>query len=164
MSQIGSLESDRMKRILAAIVVIFAIGSFSAQAAPRPTAVFEATVTRLDSWGLMKLSCGVAMNFRLATYEVDVVYEGHIAPEEQISVLHLACNGNELDDLKVGDKVIVVAEVLKHPETYFWAPKLDGSASAQATDGVVNIPLKQEPMLIRYKAIRVAKMIYPTNP
>jgi hypothetical protein len=164
MSQIGSVESDRMKRILVIIAVIFAIGSFAAQAAPRPTIIFEATVVRLDSWGLMKFSCGVAVNFRLATYKVDAVSRGHIAPGEQIIVQHLACNWNELDDPKVGDKVIVVAEVLKHPETHFWTPNLDGSALAQATDGVVNIPLKHEPVLIRYSAVRVAKIAFPTNP
>jgi hypothetical protein len=164
MSQIGSVESDRMKRILVIIAVIFAIGSFAAQAAPRPTIIFEATVVRLDSWGLMKFSCGVAVNFRLATYKVDAVSRGHIAPGEQIFVQHLACNWNGLDDLKVGDKVIVVAEVLNHPEKRFWTPKLEGTTLAQAKDGVVNISSKQEPALIRYNAVSVAKTIYPTNP
>jgi hypothetical protein len=35
-------------------------------------------------------------------------------------VKHLACNNNELDELRVGEKVIVVAALLPKPESSLW--------------------------------------------
>jgi hypothetical protein len=158
-----------MKHILIAIGLLLAIGSLDGHAEKKHKVVFEATVARVDKWGLIKLSCGVAINYRLAEYKVDLVRSGNLTPGEHILARHLACKGNELDDLKVGDKVFVEAELLKHPEkgSRRLPPNEADFASARkaSKDGQeFEVPFKYEPAgLIRLNATKVAKLIYASH-
>jgi hypothetical protein len=87
----------------------------------------------------------------LVEYEVDAVYKG-ILKKGKITVEHLACNNNELDELKVGEKVLVVAVLL---------PKLESSSWKQSQPGEGK---HNEPVTVRYRGEKVAKLIYPTAP
>jgi hypothetical protein len=80
----------------------------------------------------------------------------------------LACNWNELDGIKVGDKVVVTAELLKHPETRSWQPTIDKNAveliNNSKADETINIPVKSESVLVQCDVKKVAKFVYPSNP
>jgi len=85
----------------------------------------------------------------MAEYEVRSVFRGHIE-KQRVIVRHLACKNNELDDLKPGDNVIVVANELPKPEKHTW----------------MSFPTKGDPkdeVLVRFNAIEVAKSVYPTT-
>ena len=158
-----------MKRPLLAIALLLAIGLSAAQAEKKHTVVFEATVVRIDTWGLMKFACGVAINYRLAEYKVDAIQSGHLTLGKIIVAKHLACNWNELDDLKVGDKVVVTAEFLKHPEKGSWhsdfqeLPSDPASASAETAKTHDNPP-DSGLFFVRCDVKKVVKLIYPSNP
>ena len=51
--------------------------------------------------GPIKITCGIVLVTRTAQDEIRTVYRGHIETQRVI-VRHLACNYNELDDLKPG--------------------------------------------------------------
>ena len=86
---------------------------------------------------------------RMAEYEIRTVYRGHIETQRVI-VRHLACNYNELDDLKPGDNVIVLASKLAKPEKHTWMSyPIEGHAN--------------EEVLVSLNAVEVAKSVFPTN-
>ena len=118
-------------------------------AAPRPQVVFAAKVVRIEPWGPIKITCGVALVTRMAEYEIRAVYRGHIETQRVI-VRHLACNYNELDGLKPGDNVIVSASKLAKPEKHTWMSYPIGSHA-------------NEEVLVSLDAVEVAKSLYPTN-
>jgi hypothetical protein len=130
--------------------IVFSLIAYVAPlaAAPRPQFVFDAKVVRIEPWGAIKISCGVALVTRMAEYEVRAVYRGHIETQRVI-VRHPACNGDELDDLKPGDEVIVVATELPRPERHTWM----GFAPEGET---------RNDVLVRFNAVEVAKSIFPT--
>jgi len=156
-----------MKRLLALVTLLLAISWLTAEAEKKHTVVFEATVVRIDTWGFMKFTCGVAINYRLAEYKVDAVYRGHLAPGQRVVVKHLACNWNEINDLQPGDEVLVVAESLKHPEKSFWQPTFDRTATERTDtpkrDEITHVPLNSENVLAQFRALKVAKLIFPTS-
>jgi len=118
-------------------------------AAPRPQVVFGARVVRIEPWGPIKITCGVALVTRMAEYEVSAVYRRHIKTRRVI-VRHLACNYNELDELKPGDNVIVLAAKLAKPERHTW----------------MSHPIEvhaNEEVLVSFDAVEVAKSVFPTN-
>ena len=87
---------------------------------------------------------------RIAEYEVHTVYRGNI-DTQRVLVRHLACNYNELDDLKPGDNVIVIATKLAKPEKHTW----------------MHFPIKgqiQEEVLVGFDAVEVAKSVFPDAP
>jgi hypothetical protein len=139
-----------MKRRLIQLALLLVIGVSPGLAEKQQTIVFEATVVRLEPWPPMKISCGVAIVYRLAEYKIDTVYKGHILSGEQLYVEHLACNYNELDEIKAGDKVIVIAVPLSKPEKHFW----------------VKYPVEQgakDSIIVSYRGLKVAKIIYPSS-
>jgi len=115
----------------------------------------------------MKFSCGVAIHFRLAEYQVEAVQRGRLTAGQHITVRHLACNWNELDELKLGDRVLVEADELKRPEKEFWKPRIDNrmptETKNQAPGDVQEMPLRSEAVSVKYQATKVAKLIYPTS-
>lgn len=136
-----------MKRLIAAFAVVLVMVLRSVGADKKPTVVFEATVVRLQSWAdIPKVGCGVLAIYRLAEYRVGSAYQGNIRSGEQAMVKHLACNHNELDDLKVGDKVIVIAEVLPRAEKEFWKTSSE--------------PREREQVGVLYNGVKVAKVVY----
>lgn len=157
-----------MKRSLPAIAMLLIIGLSSAQAEKKRTVVFEATVVRIDTWGLVKFPCGIAINYRLAEYKVDAMQSGRLTLGAHVVAKHLACKWNELDGIKVGDKVVVTAELLKHPETRSWQPTIDKNAveliNHSEPDETINIPVKSESVLVQCDVKKVAKFVYPSNP
>ncbi len=106
-------------RPLAAILFLAAALALPAQPRHHPV-VFEATVTRIDTWGPIKISCGIAIVYRLAEYSVTHSIKGRLHPGDPITVEHLACNGDELDHLKPGDHVLINAQRLNHPDLRNW--------------------------------------------
>jgi len=137
------------RRIVLLTVVLFIV---SALADGQKNVVFEATIVRLEPWGVPKISCGAFANYRLAEYKIDIVYSGTTAIAGQhIIAQHLACNYNELDDLKPGDKVLVVASVLRHPRTAQWDTMQSDTKK------------KAENVTVLYSGDRVAKIVYPTE-
>lgn len=111
--------------------------------------VFSAKVIRIEPWMPIKITCGVALVTRLAEYEVTTVYRGHI-DSRRLTVRHLACNGDELDDLKAGDAVLVVAAKTKKPESHTWR---------RSPTGIENGPA----LVVRFSAVAVAKQVFPTG-
>ena len=106
-------------RRLAAILLLATAIALPAQ--PRRHSVaFEATVTRIHTWGPIKISCGVASVYRLAEYSVTHSIQGHLHVGDTITVQHLACNGDELDHLKPGDHLLINAQRLNHPDLRNW--------------------------------------------
>lgn len=81
--------------------------------------VFEATVSGVEPWRPIKISCGLMAIYRLAEYKLNAVYKGGLNSEKVI-LEHLACSYNELSELNAGDKVIVVAEKLPRAENKSW--------------------------------------------
>lgn len=132
------------------------------------TEVFEATIVRVEPWWPIKISCGVVIVYRLAEYRVETVHAGHFHSGADILLEHLACNGNELDDLKAGDKVMVVAEKLSKPDKHPWTTiKLAADFGAECadhkTENCEQVRLAPQPEVkVRYRALKVAKLIYPT--
>ncbi len=134
-----------MKRLIALVLlVIFAL---PCTAKRKPHVSFEATIARIEPWGPIRMECGAYANYRFAEYEVGVVYDGQFVKGQKVVVEHLACNYNELDDLRVGDKVLLVAEVLDKPDVATWdhQPKDTG-----------------ERISIAYRGLAVGKLVYPT--
>ncbi len=139
-----------MKRLTTAAALVLVIVLHSAGTDSKPTVVFEATVVRLQSWAdIPKVGCGILAIYRLAEYRVGSVYEGSIRSSEQVMVKHLACHHDELDDLKVGDKVVVIAEALPRAEKEFWKTSSE--------------PRRGEQVAVLYNAVKVAKVVYPTD-
>jgi hypothetical protein len=119
-----------------------------AAAKARPEVVFSATVVRIEQWRPVKISCGVVLITRMAEYEVHTVIRGHIE-SKRVIVSHVACNYDELNDLKPGDNVIVVARRLAKPEKRVWfSYPIDSGAKGE--------------VLVEFDAVEVAKSIYPT--
>lgn len=74
--------------------------------------IFEGTVVQIGkSPGIL---CGVTAPYRLAKYKVDKVYEGKYEKAE-IIVHHLFCRKDILEDLKEGDKVLVMIDLRSPP-------------------------------------------------
>jgi hypothetical protein len=138
-----------MKRQLTGLAFLLLLGVCPTVSAKQRDVVFEATVMRVEPWGPIKISCGVAIVYRLAEYRVDAVYSGRIQRGDHLFVQHLACNYDELEGLKPDDKVIVVAETLSKPEKRSWMKY----PLAQGTD---------ESVSVSYRGLKVAKLIYPT--
>ena len=96
----------------------------------------------------IKITCGVALVTRLAEYEVRTVYRGSLR-SRRVIVRHLACNGDELDNLKEGDDVLVVATRLRKPEAHTWR----------------RFPTEENngpELIVRFDAVEVTKQVYPT--
>ena len=74
--------------------------------------IFEGTVVKVGK--APPAVCGVLAPYRLAKYHVDRVYEGSYVKTE-IVVDHLFCKMDVLEDVKVGDKVLVVIDLQKRP-------------------------------------------------
>jgi hypothetical protein len=74
--------------------------------------IFEGTVVKVGK--APPAVCGVLAPYRLAKYHVDRVYEGSY-PKSEIVVDHLFCKMDVLEDVKVGDKVLVVIDLQKRP-------------------------------------------------
>jgi len=143
-----------MNRRLLSAAILLAVVVSPLFAEKHHNVVFEATVVRVEPWGLVAISCGVAIVYRLAEYKIDVVYQGHLKRGQQLIVRHLACNHNELDELQPGDKVILEAVKLSKPEKRDWMTypkKLK-----------LNEPMPSREVAVSYDAIKVAKLIYPT--
>ena len=87
--------NSRMATVLLSLLALVA----PLTAAPRPQVMFEAKVVRIEPWGPITITCGIVLVTRMAEYEIRTVYRGHIETQRVI-VRHLACNYNELDDLK----------------------------------------------------------------
>jgi hypothetical protein len=162
----------KTKRLLfiAATLMLLVCTLASQERAPKDADIFEATVVRIEPWGLIKISCGVAIVYRLAEYRVETVYRGHLHKGDQIIAQHLACNGNELDDLGVSNKVIVFAEKLSRPDKRDWAThKIAGGETAAAcpdrsTEKCSEVRFAPGgPIVIRYRGLKVARLIYPTT-
>lgn len=157
--------------LIAAAMLLCLVSAIGAQGhRPKHQVVFEATVVRVEPSGLMKISCGVAIVYRMAEYRVETAYGGDLRSGENVFVQHLACNGNELDDLNVGDKVMVVAERLAKPEKHQWhAYKAVGQTEANCPDKSAEkcfeVPVTEagDVVTISYRAIKVAKLVYPTT-
>ena len=109
--------------------------------------VVEATVIRVEPWGVTKTPCGTIINFRMAEYRVDTVYKGKIKSGEQIVVRHVACNYKELEELKGGARVILVATPLPQSEDALWA----------ATSLVQG---EREHVTVRYDGVKAATVTY----
>ncbi len=58
--------------------------------------------------------CGVTAPYRIAKYKVDKVYEGKYEKDE-IIVHHLFCRSDVLEELKKGDKVLVMIDLRSPP-------------------------------------------------
>ena len=125
---------------------------------------FEATVTRIDNWGLIKISCGVAIVYRLAEYTVTEPKTSQLHAGDKVTVEHLACNGDELDNLKPGDHVLVFAERLNHPEKRAWKPDLRGIPIPPSPGTADSIALPNgPPVLVRYRSDKLPELL-PANP
>jgi hypothetical protein len=74
--------------------------------------IFEGTVLKVGK--APPAVCGVLSPYRLAKYHVDRVYEGSYVKTE-IIVDHLFCKMNVLEDVKAGDKVVVIIDLQKRP-------------------------------------------------
>ena len=134
------------RKVLVFITFLILVCSMAANAESR--IVLSAKVIRIEPWMPIKITCGVAMVTRLAEYEVNAVYRGHV-DSHRVIVSHLACNGDELDDLKIGDDVLLVVRTLRVPERHVWhAWPRDNGPELQ----------------VRFSAVEVAKRIYPTLP
>jgi hypothetical protein len=130
--------------------------------------VFEATVVRVEPWGPVRINSGVALVFRLAEYKIDKVAVGQLTPGSTQILKHLACNHNELDDLKPGDKVTVVAAILPKHEKRSWmvypATLSDNKAANNPSKGIQEIPFPEgNQVVVSLEASTVAKIIYPTT-
>lgn len=111
--------------------------------------IFSAKVVRIEPWGPIRISCGVALVTRMAEYEVRRVYRGHF-DTKRVIVRHLACNYNELDDLKPGDNVIVVATALAKSERKTWMSyPIDSNAKEEVT--------------VKFDAVEVGKSMFPSD-
>jgi hypothetical protein len=120
-----------------------------AVAGARPEVIFSAKVVRIEPWGPIRISCGVALVTRMAEYEVRRVYRGHF-DTKRVIVRHLACNYNELDDLKPGDNVIVVATALAKSERKTWMSyPIDSNAKEEVT--------------VKFDAVEVGKSMFPSD-
>lgn len=86
--------------------------------------------------------CGVVAPYRIAKYKVEKVIEG-IYKNGEIVVDHLFCRSNVLEDLKPGDKVLLVIDPKRKPAE-IWE------------DGVIRKP--QEKVGKFYVAYRLAKL------
>jgi hypothetical protein len=155
------------KHMIAAAIFAYLVFPLTAQDKGRKNSeIFEATVARVEPWGPIKISCGVAIVYRMAEYRVDTVLRGHLHHGEQIVVRHLACNGNELDDLKPGDQVVVFADELRKHERKQWMTyKVTGEVDAKCLDKGTERCFEArfapgETVLVRFGAEKVAKLIY----
>ena len=135
-----------MKRV-SATIVFFLILACSLQAKDKKQVVFSATIVRIQPWGLAKIACGITQNFRLVEYQVDMFFQGNLN-SRIVVVQHLACNYNELEELKAGDSVIVVADVMPSSERRFWGNSLSSDT-------------RVEPLSVMLNAKAVAKVVYP---
>ena len=157
---------QRCSRLAASVVIFILVSGCQNDTRPRDfrsilislertacygeAAVFEGTVVRIQAWSQSRLSCGGFANYRLVEYRVEAVYAGKLR-QQQVGVKHLACNYNELDELRIGDRVLVVAESLPNgPETLEWAQ--DQQLAQYATKNKINIS---------FEGRRVARVIYP---
>ena len=77
-----------------------------------PRLVFEGIVLRIGK--APAIVCGVTAPYRLVEYRVDRIYEGSYDKPE-IVVDHLFCQLDMLNELKVGDHVLVVADQQERP-------------------------------------------------
>lgn len=134
-----------------AIIIAVILIAVACNAQKKPSIAFEATVARIEPWGLVKISCGIAINYRLAEYTIGTVYSGKLVRGQVLPVKHLACNYNELENLKVGDKVLVVAEVLDTPDKVNWKQYPNSNATSQ-----------DKTLTISHRALSVGKLVYPT--
>jgi len=132
-------------RLLTAFILLV----FSVSAHAETRTLFSAKVIRIEPWMPIKITCGVALVTRLAENEVKTVFRGHI-DSDRVIVRHLACNGDELDDLKVGDEVFLVVSPLKVPERRPWHTWSIGGEKAPEIS-------------VRFNAVQVARQIYPTE-
>jgi hypothetical protein len=135
----------KMIRVLTAFLIFV----FSVSAHAETRRVFSAKVIRIEPWMPIRITCGVALVTRLAEYEVKTVFRGHVR-SARVIVRHLACNGDELDNLEVGDAVILVVRPLKVPERRVWHTWSMGGD-------------KGPEISVRLDAVQVAKQIYPTE-
>jgi hypothetical protein len=151
-----------MRPVVATLLLSAAL-ALPAQPRHHPV-VFEATVTRIDNRGLSKISCGVAIVYRLAEYTVTVPKTSHLHAGDKVTVEHLACNGEELDNLKPGDHVLVLAERLKHAEKRAWQPDLRGIPIPPSPGTTDSIALPNgTPVLVRYRSDKLPELL-PANP
>ena len=154
--------------LIAASFVVFTSALVCQETRRKSTDIFEATVVRVEPWFPIKITCGVAIVYRLAEYRVDTVYRGHLHAGDDIVVRHLACNGNELDDLNAGDKVIVFARKLAKAEKGEWMTNKFGEEKTFECPGHNDQKCSEVQMVpgdaitIRFDADRLAKLIYPT--
>src|SRR5664279_135363 len=107
--------NHRKLRILIALLLV----SCPLLAHAEHRTIFDAKVIKIEPWMPIKISCGVMLVTRLAEYEVKTVYQGHV-DSRRVIVRHLACHGDELDDLKAGEDVLIVVAKLKTPEVHVW--------------------------------------------
>jgi hypothetical protein len=152
--RVTALRNERkllaMER-LAAILIVLIVASAPSLAGKKTYITFQATVLRIEPWGLAKIPCGVAVNYRLAEYSVSVPYEGNLTRGKKLVLKHLACNYTELDDLHPGEKVLVVAEVLGRVEMVMWNRGLESSKKSA-----------DERLNVAYLGVSVGKLVYPT--
>ena len=158
----------RKPLFIAAMFLFYLAPLVGQEKARKGTEVFEATIIRIEPWGPIKISCGVAIVYRLAEYRVETVHRGHFHNGDDIVLEHLACNGNELDDLNAGDKVIVVAEKLSQPDKHPWstirtAADSGAECADRKTENCEQVRLAPQPKVtVWYRALKVAKLVYPT--
>ena len=149
-------------RPLAATLLVAAALALPAQPRHHPVA-FEATVTRIDHWGPIKISCGVAIVYRLAEYTVSKPKTSQLHAGDKVTVEHLACNGDELDNLKPGDHVFVFAERLKHAEKRAWQPDLHRISIPPSPGNTGSIALPNgTPFPVRYRSNKLPELLQVT--
>lgn len=66
-----------------------------------------------------KVSCGVTAPYRIAKYRISRVLQGNL-DDNEIIVHHLFCDASVLEDISVGDKVLIVIDQRRPPAQISW--------------------------------------------
>lgn len=87
--------------------------------------IFEGEITRIGPPpGVL---CGVLSPYRLAEYKVEKIYHGKFN-EAKIIVDHLYCSEEVLEDVAIGDKVIVIIDLFQLPAERWYDDVLRGQS------------------------------------
>ena len=102
--------------------------------------IFEAEILQIGK--APNVSCGVTAPYRIAKYKVLLVRQGKVNDSELV-VHHLFCKPSVLEDVSIGDKVLVVIDKKRPPAQI-------------SPDGVI---LKSSSdFKVFYSAVRIAKV------
>lgn len=131
-----------MRPLILVILSCLAFASVLGQTKTRESnwLVFEGTVMKIGR--APSVVCGVTAPYRIAKYKIEKIHEGRY-DKADIVVHHLFCRTDVLEDLKDGDRVLVMIDLRSPP-------------AQVSPDGDI---LKSEDRLKKYYAAkRVAKV------